>query len=225
MTDKAAAPATPQAPDVDADDELVSTNRLEAFSDGVFAIAATLLVLDLATPANAPAGQLLSQLFNRHEVSEYAAYVVSFLIIGITWINHHSVFRQVARVDRRLMLLNLLLLLDLAFLPFPTRVLAEYLTSGGSNAHAAAFFYSAAMAVMAVLYASIWWHVTAAGGRLLKRPMDAATVRRSRLQFSAGVLLYLPSLGLAFISAEWTLALQAGLAVYYALDPLRGSSR
>jgi len=146
---------------------------------------------------------------------------VSFLVIGITWINHHSLFRQVARVDRRLMLLNLLLLLVIAFLPFPTRVLADYLTGGGSNAHVAAFFYSAVMTLMAVLYALIWWHVTAGGGRLLRTPMDAATVRKSRRGFSGGVLFYLPTLGLSFISAELTLGVQAALAIYYALDPLR----
>jgi uncharacterized membrane protein len=201
-------------------DESISTARLETFSDGVFAIAATLLVLDLA-PVSAAHGKLLGALFSHAEVSEYAAYVVSFAIIGITWMNHHSLFRQVARVDRPLMLLNLLLLMDLAFLPFPTRILAQYLTSGGSNAHAAAFFYSAVMLVMALLYTAIWWHASANGGQLLKRPMDAAAVRRSRLQFSGGSVFYLPALGLAFISAEWTLALQGVLAIYYALDPLR----
>jgi uncharacterized membrane protein len=209
------------AVDDEGDDEPISTHRLEAFSDGVFAIAATLLVLDLVTPTHVSGGGLLDALFSSGEVSEYAAFVVSFLIIGITWINHHSLFRQVARVDRTLMLLNLLLLLDLSFLPFPTRVLATYLTAGGSNAHAAAFFYSLAMAVMAVLYSAIWWHVSANGGALLKRPMDQATVRRTRRQFSGGVLFYLPALGLAWLSAELTLALQGALAIYYALDPLR----
>jgi uncharacterized membrane protein len=210
----------PAATESPRDSDAISTDRLEAFSDGVFAIAATLLVLDLVVPSRVASGGLWGALFSRHEVSEYAAYVVSFLIIGITWINHHSLFRQVARVDRRLMILNLLLLLDLAFLPFPTRVMAEYLTTGGSNAHVAAFFYSAAMAIMAVIYSAIWWHVSANGGRLLMRPMDAPTVRRSRLQFSIGILFYLPALGLAFVSAELTLVLQALLAIYYAFDPL-----
>jgi uncharacterized membrane protein len=219
VTDGSAAPDL--AVGESADDEPISTGRLETFSDGVFAIAATLLVLDLANPSHVPHDGLLDALFARGELAEYAAFVVSFLIIGITWINHHSLFRQVARVDRRLMLLNLLLLLDLSFLPFPTRVLAEYLTAGGSNAHAAAFFYSLAMAIMALLYSAIWWHVSANGGALLKHPMDAATVRRSRRAFSGGVLLYLPALGLAWVSAELTLALQAALAIYYALDPLR----
>jgi uncharacterized membrane protein len=146
---------------------------------------------------------------------------VSFLIIGITWLNHHSVFRQIARVDRSVTLLNLLLLATIAVLPFPTQVLAEYLNTGGSNAHAAAFFYSMVMAAMSLLWASLWWYVTSNGCALLINKMDGAAVRKSRMQFSGGALLYLPLLGLSFVSAGLTLGLQAALATYYALDPLR----
>jgi uncharacterized membrane protein len=205
----------------DTDGEVVSSARLETFSDGVFAIAATLLVLDLRVPSSATSGSLLHRLFTGHELIEYAAYAVSFVIIGITWLNHHSVFRQVARVDRTMTLLNLLLLLTISFLPFPTRVLAEYVNTGGSNAHAAAFFYCLVMAVMAVLWASLWWHCTRDGGARLLRPMDPATVRKSRMQFSSSVVVYVALLGIAFVSAGLTLLLQAVLAAYYALDPLR----
>jgi uncharacterized membrane protein len=113
------------------------------------------------------------------------------------------------------------LLLVIAFLPFPTHVLATYLNTGGANAHAAAFFYSLVMAVMSLLWASLWWYCTGNGCALLERRMTADEVRRSRLQFSGGVLLYLPMLGLAFLSPGLTLGLQAALALYYALDPLR----
>jgi uncharacterized membrane protein len=205
-------------PATDNQGEPVTTGRLEAFSDGVFAIAATLLVLDLATPK--ADSHLSHALFNQHEISEYAAFAVSFLVIGITWINHHSLFRQVAHVDRRIMVLNLLLLLDISFLPFPTRVLAEALPDGGANAHFAAFFYSVPMLVMAGLYSAIWWHVTSDNGRLLTRPMSDEQVRRSRRNFSFGALFYVPALGLAFLSAELTLALEGALALYYAFDPL-----
>jgi uncharacterized membrane protein len=201
--------------------EVVSTARLETFSDGVFAIAATLLVLDLHLPSRVSSGGLLHALFAGHELAAYAAYAVSFLIIGITWLNHHSVFRQVREVDRAVTIINLLLLLVIAFLPFPTHVLATYLNTGGANAHAAAFFYSLVMAVMSLLWASLWWYCTGNGCALLERRMTADEVRRSRLQFSGGVLLYLPMLGLAFLSAGLTLGLQAALALYYALDPLR----
>jgi uncharacterized membrane protein len=207
--------------DVGADREVVTTARLETFSDGIFAIAATLLVLDLHVPLGVRNGRLLHELFTGHQLAEYAAYAVSFLIIGITWLNHHSVFRQVERVDRTVTLLNLLLLATIAILPFPTQVLAEYLNTGGSNAHAAAFFYSLVMAVMSLLWASLWWYVTSNGCALLNNKMDDVAVRKSRLQFSGGVLLYVPLLGLSFVSAGLTLGLQAALAAYYALDPLR----
>jgi uncharacterized membrane protein len=201
--------------------EIVTTARLETFSDGVFAIAATLLVIDLHLPATVSHGRLLHTLFTGHQLAEYAAYAVSFFIIGITWLNHHSVFRQVREVDRSMTVINLLLLLVIAFLPFPTRVLAEYLNTGGANAHAAAFFYSLVMAVMSVLWASLWWHCTTNECALLEHRMTPDEVRRSRFQFSGGVLLYLPMLGLSFVSAGLTLGLQAALALYYALDPLR----
>lgn len=206
--------------DRDVPGEVVSSGRLETLSDGVFAIAATLLVLDLKVPEVGD-GDLLHHLFTGHALIEYAAYAVSFVIIGITWLNHHSIFRQVVYVDRAMTMLNLLLLLSISFLPFPTEVLAKYINTGGSNAHAAAFFYSLVMAVMSVLWAALWWHCTRNNGIRLTRRMNDEEVRRSRIQFSSAVLIYIPLLGVAFISAPLTLILQAVLAAYYALDPLR----
>jgi uncharacterized membrane protein len=197
----------------------MSTTRLETFSDGVFAIAATLLVLEVAYPDQH--GTVLHQLFSSTEVSEYAAYIVSFLIIGITWINHHSLFSQVARVDRRLTILNLFLLMMLAFTPFPTRVLAENLTKGGADAHGAAFFYSLSILMCGLLYAAVWWHASSNHGALLKTPMDDATVWQTRRQFGIGNLFYLATLGLSFISAPVTLGFHGAVAIYYAFDPLR----
>ncbi|MBV9486279.1 MAG: DUF1211 domain-containing protein [Frankiaceae bacterium] len=198
----------------------MSASRLETFSDGVFAIAATLLVLDIGQSDDGT-GSLLHQLFTGPLVSEYAAYAVSFLIIGITWINHHSLFCQVARVDRRLTILNLLLLMMLAFTPFPTRVLAANLTKGGADAHAAAFFYSLSITLCGLLYGAVWWHASSRNGALLKVPMDDATVRQTRTQFGVGNLVYLATLGLSFLSAPLTLGFHAAVAIYYAFDPLR----
>jgi uncharacterized membrane protein len=208
--------------DEDLEGEVVSSARLETLSDGVFAIAATLLVLDLKVPDSGH-GDLLHQLFTGHALIEYAAYAVSFLIIGVTWMNHHSVFRQVKYVDRTMTMLNLLLLLVISFLPFPTEVLAKYINTGGPNAHASAFFYSLVSAVMSLLWTALWWHCTRGNGARLTRPMTDEQVRRSRIQFSGGLVVYLPLLGVAFISAPLTLILQAILAIYYALDPLRQS--
>jgi uncharacterized membrane protein len=200
--------------------ERASKSRFVGFSDGIFAIAATLLVLDLSTPQLDTGGGLGSALVSEKMFSEYAAFVVSFLVIAIMWMNHHSFFRQVARVDRRLTLLNVLLLLDVSFLPFPTRVLAQYLPDGGANAHAAAFFYSIPMAIMGVLFTAMWWHVSAPDSGLLIKPLSRDEALNSRLVFCGGSLFYLLSLALAFLSAEAVLALQAVLALYYAFDPL-----
>ena len=116
---------------------LTSSRRLEGFSDGVFAIAITLLVLDIAVPARDQigAGGLSSALAK--EWPSYFAYLVSFLVIGIIWVNHHTMFSKVKLVDRPVLFANLALLLVVSALPFPTRLLAEYLTAG-SDAHTAA---------------------------------------------------------------------------------------
>jgi len=97
------------------------TARLLTFSDGVFAIAATLLILDVQLPENSEslAHQLL-QLW-----PSYGAYAISFVTIGIMWVNHHAIFEQINRVNRTFLVINILFLLVIAFIPFPTRVLAE----------------------------------------------------------------------------------------------------
>ena len=100
-----------------------TTDRLEIFSDAVIAIAITLLVLDIRVP-QAPQGQLLHAL--GRQWPSYAAYVLSFAVIGIMWVSHHSMFERIREIDRGLLFSNLLLLLGIAFLPFPTPLLAEY---------------------------------------------------------------------------------------------------
>jgi uncharacterized membrane protein len=104
--------------------------RVEAFSDGVFAIAITLLVLDIPVPQVAR-GQLGDALLDNWP--DYAAYVVSFAIIGLIWINHHAVFGYVERVDRGLLFLNLNLLLWTALIPWPTRLLAEFMQGAAAT--------------------------------------------------------------------------------------------
>lgn len=123
------------------------TGRLEAFSDGVFAIAATLLVLEFSvgTAGGRDLGSALLHLW-----PAYLAYVTSFVTIGIIWINHHYCVETMARADRTLMFLNLLLLLTVAFLPFPTRLVAEYLRKDGEQA--AVYAYDATFVLMAIVY-------------------------------------------------------------------------
>ncbi|MEN3307335.1 MAG: potassium channel family protein [Micromonosporaceae bacterium] len=198
---------------------LMSSQRVEAFSDAVFAIAATLLVLDLAVPPrdSTPSGGLAAAL--AHQWPGYFAYLVSFLVIGIIWVNHHTVFARVRRVDRPVLFVNLALLLVVSALPFPTRLLAEYLTAPGDS-HIAAAIYSAAMFAMGLTYALLWLVVTRDRNLLAERE-DRAANRAALLRFAAGNVVYLATIGLAFVNAVATLAVHAAIALYYCFDQLR----
>src|SRR5262249_56940600 len=101
--------------------------RVEAFSDGVFAIAITLLILAVGIEQSIAGGSLRHQLL--HLWPAYIAYAVSFLTVGIMWVNHHQIFRHFERVDRPLLLLNILLLMCISFTPFSTRIVADHANS------------------------------------------------------------------------------------------------
>jgi uncharacterized membrane protein len=193
---------------------VVTKARLETLSDGIFAIAMTLLVLTIAQPTD----------FNRlnHELlrlwPSLAAYIVSFAVIGIMWLNHHSVFGHLERIDRGLFYLNLLLLMTIAFLPYPTGVLGHAL-GVGHGARTAAVFYSITMMVNAFAWGALWLHASV--GRHLLTPAFPESERRvATVLFTGGSVFYTLSVGVAFINAYACLAFHAALAVYYALDPL-----
>ena len=195
----------------------MKTTRLEAFSDGVFAIAITLLVLDLHVERGLPSGMLGGHLL--HAWPSYASYVVSFLVIGIIWVNHHAMFHHIGRVDRPLLFLNLLLLLFVVAIPFPTALLAEYVREGGANSHVAAAAYSVTMFGMAISFGAEWlWAVREHG--LLGERIDLARARSTVVRFTAGNVMYLALIGLAFVSAPLTLAGHFVLAAYYAFNQL-----
>jgi uncharacterized membrane protein len=191
------------------------TARLEAFSDGVFAIAITLLVLELKVPELATPGGLWHALVG--EWPAFAAYLTSFLIIGIMWVNHHSMYRQIVRVDRPQLFLNLFLLLWTALLPFPTALMARYLDAGTHDAHVAAAVYSANLFLAAVAFSLTWAHAVR-HGRLIAAPMDPRAERRALIRFSGGTVVYALTIGLAFVSAPVTLAVQFLIAAYYAFE-------
>jgi uncharacterized membrane protein len=199
----------------------VSSRRTEAFSDGVFAIAITLLVLDLVVPGKT----LAAENGLAHELGKewpaYFAYLVSFLVIGIIWINHHNVFDKVKLVDRPVLFANLLVLLFVSLIPFPTRLLAEYLTARPSDSHVAAAVYSATMLAMGLSYALLWWLITR-DERLLHDGVDARAGRVALRRFAVGNVFYLITIGLSFVNAILTLAVHAALALYYCFDQLPG---
>jgi uncharacterized membrane protein len=197
---------------------VMTTRRLEAFSDGVFAIAITLLVLDLAVPAREglTEGGLAGAL--AHQWQSYFAYLVSFLIIGIIWVNHHTVFDKVGLVDRPVLFANLALLLTVSVIPFPTRLLAEYLTSG-SDGHTAAAVYSATMVAMSLAFSTLWVTITRDAG-ILHEHLDPGASRVALRRFGFGTIIYLATVGLSFVNAVATLAVHAALAIYYCFDQL-----
>jgi uncharacterized membrane protein len=189
----------------------MTTNRLEAFSDGVFAIAITLLVLEIGVP-EAGEGGLWHAL--TEEWPSFAAFAVSFFVIGIIWVNHHGVIDHLKRANRSVLYLNLLLLFSVAFIPFPTALLAEHLDAGVDEEVAAAV-YMGAMSLMAVCFGILWTYITAHRTELGVDLPDEEIRRRTRL-FTAGTPVYLAGIGIAFISPAAVLVLTALLAVYYA---------
>jgi uncharacterized membrane protein len=191
----------------------MTTSRIEAFSDGVFAIAITLLVLEIHVPEDPEEG-LGQALLDQWPA--YASYVVSFFVIGIIWINHHAVFDHLLRADRPLLFLNLLLLLFVALLPWPTNLMATYMEEGGADERVAAVVYSGTMTAMGVAFGALWSYASR-HGRLLGETLSPAEVQRLTRRFVAGSPVYLLSMLVALVSAPACLVLNALLAVYYAL--------
>jgi uncharacterized membrane protein len=159
---------------------------------------------------------LASQL--AHRWPSLAAYVVSFAIIGIMWFNHHSVFGYLERVDGGLFYLNLLLLMTIAFLPYPTGVLGKALLAG-EGARTAAVVYSVTMAINALAWGAMWIYASS-NRRLLTSSFPESQRRTATFAFTLGAVVYALSIGVAFINAYACLAFHGALAVYYAFDPI-----
>jgi uncharacterized membrane protein len=195
-----------------------SPGRTEAFSDGIFAIAITLLVLDLHVPGVHTG--LLAAL--AAQWPHYAAYAVSFLTVGIIWVNHHAFVDRLQRVNRPLLFLNLLFLLFVSVLPFPTSLLSSFLE--GSQGPVAAAVYSANMAAMGGAFGAMVIYAVRHGG-LLTPSAAAAIDRRYLARFTFGGLVYVIAAATAFVDTRISLAVIAALAVYYALLSPPGHGR
>jgi uncharacterized membrane protein len=194
----------------------VSTSRLEAFSDGVIAVAITLLVLNIQVPSFADTSQhgLAGALGRNWPV--YAAYVTSFLTIGIIWINHHVMIGRLREADRTILFLNLLLLLSIGILPFATSLLAAYLRQSNGQ-HLAAAVYSGSFLVMSLFFTALNRYILLVKHHLLKRSMPVEQRRRILLRSIIGVIPYTIATALALVSSYVTLAICFALAAYYAL--------
>lgn len=190
------------------------TGRTEAFSDGVFAIAITLLILDMKVPRLVDLGHrtLSSALFNQW--SAFLAYTISFLTVLIMWINHHKLFRHIRRIDHSFMILNGCLLMMVTFVPFPTALLAEH--ARGPYARTAAAFYSGTFLVIAIFFQLIWSYASR-HKRLLHARHDAGTIIAITRQYRFGPLYYLISFLLAFVNWWASIAACVALAIFFAL--------
>ena len=177
--------------------ETEGLERLLAFSDGVFAIAITLLVLDIRLPGiESPLtdAQLLEQL---HELwPKFLAYLLSFLVVAIFWVKHHATFRSIKAYDSRLVGLNMLLLLVVSFIPFPTAVMSAQHNS------VATVFYCLTMALGFALSAAISWHATR-GDQLMSDEFDPPMRRAALVSAVIPCTVFVLSAALALVDARW----------------------
>ena len=193
----------------------MDSSRLEAFSDGVFAVAITLLALNLAI-----AGPGLHQPTLAHQLREhwpaFAAYAVSFTTIGIIWVNHHALFRSFSEVDRPLLFVNLLLLFFVVCIPFATSTIAAYLREGNADASLAAALYQGVFEGMSIAFSLLFWRaIRSAHHRVAFTPQEA---RQATIRFGIGNLGYIAGIGIAFASAPASLAISGLVAVYYLFE-------
>jgi uncharacterized membrane protein len=199
----------------------MGTNRLESFSDGVIAVAITLLVLDIRVPPVGGHHTLLHSLLDNWP--HYAAYVVSFLTIGIIWINHHAMISRLARADHSILILNLLLLMSIVLLPFATELMAAYLRASSGQSLAAGV-YAGCFLLMAVTFAALNRHILLARAHMMSAEIPAEERRRILMRSVSGLAPYLVATILAVVSAYVTLAICAALAVFYALPFASGGA-
>ncbi len=188
------------------------TSRIEAFSDGVFAIAITLLILEIKIPS--PGKSSLSAALLQ-QWPFYLAFLMSFAFIGIMWINHHRLFTHIKRSTDVLLVLNLLLLLGVTIVPFPTAVLATFLGSSADQ-RMAAMLYNGTYFVIAVLFNVLWRY--SVSRQLLDASASSFAQAISR-QYALGPVMYLICLILSWISVPVSLAVNSGLAIFFALSP------
>lgn len=191
----------------------MTPNRLEAFSDGVFAIAITLLVLELKVPEPG-SGELGRELVAQWP--SYAAYVITFITIGIIWINHHAAFSRLRAVDHSILMWNLILLLTVSVLPFTTSLMAAYLKEGSGEGLAAGI-YGASFLVMGAVFVGANQQILLRRPQLLKEPIAPETARRLLFFAALGQIPYVLAVALAVVSPYITLAICAAAAVYYSL--------
>lgn len=193
----------------------MDSGRLEAFSDGVFAVAITILALNLGVGGPGPHQPGLAEQLAAHWPA-FAAYPVSFATIGIIWVNHHMLFRNFSEIDRTLLFFNLLLLFFVVAIPFATATLTAYLRSGGNDASLAAAIFQGVFVGMSLSFAGLfWWGIRHGRTKTVFTPEAA---RRATFRFGIGNVVYVAAIGIAFVSPTASLIASALVAVYYIFE-------
>jgi TMEM175 potassium channel family protein len=188
------------------------TGRLETFADGVMAIAITLLILEIDVP-HVEGGSLANAL--SRQWPSYAAFVVSFLTIGIIWVNHHHMFKLIARTNHTFLMLNVVFLMTICVLPWPTALVAAYIRDPDSRSVATAV-YAGAMVAIAVMF-NLVWRYAAANHRLLVPGISDVALAKMNRNYLAGPVIYAATLLIAFVEPYASLIAFAALDVYWLL--------
>ena len=189
----------------------MSAGRLQSYVDAILAIAATLLILNVTATGGGPLSHRLVDAW-----PSYAAYAVSFLTIGVIWINHHAILRLVEQPDPLFVIQNLLLLLFVGFLPFPTHVFADALRTG-DGARAAAVFYGISATLMAASFNALWIYASH-GRRLLRADVPERVVKGITHSFRPGIALYATATVVGLFSAWASAAIYAAIAGFYVIS-------
>jgi uncharacterized membrane protein len=193
------------------------TGRIEAFSDGIFAIAITLLVLELIPIIRPDEGQVFEQIIGHWPI--FLAFFTSFIVIGIMWLNHHYLFNHILRADHVLILFNLGLLLFITIVPFSTAVLGEYFQDAATHPELlpqAAALYSGTFILTAIFFNALWRYATHKH-RLLEANIDPQAVKKVRQQYLFGPFLYGIAFAIAFFSPLVSVIINAVLAIFFLL--------
>jgi uncharacterized membrane protein len=188
------------------------TGRLETFADGVMAIAITLLILEVHVPS--VAGRSLGIALARQWPS-YAGFLVSFLTIGIIWVNHHHMFKLIGRTNHTFLMLNVLFLMTICVLPWPTALVADYVRNPDGRI-VATVVYGGVMSSIAVMF-NVVWRYAATNHRLLVAGISDEALAKMSRNYLAGPIVYGTATLIAFIQPYISLAIFAALAVYWLL--------
>jgi len=189
-------------------------SRLEAFSDGVFAVAITLLALDLTVAGPAGHGSLTDQLHEKWPA--FLAYLISFFMIGIVWVNHHVLVRSIIKVDRTLLFLNLVLLLFVVLIPFATAVVADYFSRHDWDTQVAMMLYGGVFLGMSIGFGTIFeWTLH---GQRVQQPLPPERHWPARVRFVGGGLVYVAAIVIALFNDVASFVLIAAVAVYYIFE-------